>query len=99
MQPHPNNAIQYKGASPNERRKLRSFPEHVIHQEEEKKGRITETFTDSKKFVKDLMKERKGLRDVVAKRRRVEMDEEIDDIKVLSSSSNVRKVMHSLVDR
>lgn len=99
MQPHPNNAIQYKDASLNERRNLRSFPEHVIPQKQEKKDRIAETFTDSKKFVKDLMKERKGLRDV-AKRRRVEMDgKEIDDLKVLSSSSNVRKVMHSLVDR
>lgn len=99
MQPQAKNSIQYKDEMQNERRQLRSLPQHV-NEEQRKKDSITVGFTDSKKFVKDLIKERKGLKDMVAKRRRVEEEEESkNEVKVLSSTSDVRKVMHSLVDR
>ena len=98
------NSIQYKDERPSDRRQLRSLPEHKVTEDEGRKDNITTPgkFTDSKKFVKDLLKERKGLRNMVAKRKRMEEendDANDDDIKVLSSPSDVRRMMHSLVDR
>lgn len=98
MQPQAKKSIQYKDERQNERRQLRSLPARVVP-EGQGKDIIMGTYTDSKNLVKDLMKERKGLRDMVAKRRRVEEDDDEKDVKVLSSPSNVRKVTHSLVDR
>lgn len=96
------NAIQYKDERQNDRRQLRSLPEHKLPEKEGKKDSIIGNITDSKKLVKDLINERKGLRSMVAKRKRMDEENESgkdDDIKVLSSTSNVRRIMHSLVDR
>ncbi|XP_050716172.1 centrosomal protein of 120 kDa-like [Eriocheir sinensis] len=100
MQPQAKNSIQYKDERQSDRRQLRSLPQRAVTDEPGKKGSIMTPFTDSKKFVKDLIKERKGLKDMVAKRRRVEEgDESKNEVKVLSSTNDVRKMMHSLVDR
>lgn len=100
MQQQAKNSIQYKDERQSDRRQLRSLPQRSVTKDPGKKDSIMTPFTDSKKFVKDLIKERKGLKDMVAKRRRVEEgDESKNEVKVLSSTNDVRKMMHSLVDR
>ncbi|KAK8404935.1 hypothetical protein O3P69_001494 [Scylla paramamosain] len=96
------NSIQYKDERQNDRRHLRSLPEHKVPEDDGRKDTIKGKFTDSSKFVKDLINERKGLRNMVSKRKRIEEENESekdDEIKVLSSPSDVRRMMHSLVDR
>lgn len=96
------NSIQYKDERQNDRRHLRSLPDHKVPEDDERKDTSKGKFTDSTKFVKDLINERKGLRNMVAKRKRIEEENESekdDETKVLSSPSDVRRMMHSLVDR
>ena len=96
------NSIQYKDERQSDRKHLRSLPEHKVPEDDGRKDTKKGKFTDSAKFVKDLMNERKGFRNMMGKRKRIEEENESekeDEIKVLSSPSDVRRMMHSLVDR